>query len=181
MIALVLFIVCLAGAVLAARDFHRAAKPPQASEPETHEASPAVQAPPKRAVEYARAMIQIRVPSDADLWLGSERNKQSGRSRSYQTPPLEVGKDYEVARAPAGSKATGLRIRRAASRFGPVVMSRSILPNASRPRRRATNEHPKEPRTSKRFLSRLPCVVFYRARPFFLFFAVAHAPSISVR
>jgi uncharacterized protein (TIGR03000 family) len=32
---------------------------------------------------------------DADLWLGGERCKLIGRSRSYQTPPLEVGKDFE--------------------------------------------------------------------------------------
>jgi uncharacterized protein (TIGR03000 family) len=40
------------------------------------------------------ARIDVRVPSDAELWFDGRRTGQSGSERTFHTPPLEKGQGY---------------------------------------------------------------------------------------
>jgi uncharacterized protein (TIGR03000 family) len=40
------------------------------------------------------AIIQIRVPADAELWFDSHKTSQQGGERLFTTPPLAVGRSY---------------------------------------------------------------------------------------
>ncbi len=57
-------------------------------------ASPAEQPEPLAKAGQAPATIRVRLPSDADLWVGGVRTTSSGPSRVFMTPPLDSGKLY---------------------------------------------------------------------------------------
>ncbi len=57
-------------------------------------ASPAEQPEPLAKAGQAPATIRVRLPSDADLWVGGVRTTSSGPSRVFMTPPLDSGKQY---------------------------------------------------------------------------------------
>jgi uncharacterized protein (TIGR03000 family) len=40
------------------------------------------------------AMIHLRVPGDATVWVEGERTQQTGTERDFVSPPLDPGKDY---------------------------------------------------------------------------------------
>jgi uncharacterized protein (TIGR03000 family) len=41
-----------------------------------------------------KAHIWLRVPADAEVWVGDVKTKQSGDSRYFFSPPLTPGKKY---------------------------------------------------------------------------------------
>lgn len=52
-------------------------------------APPAAPAPQK-----SPAVINVRVPAHATIWIEDQKMTQSGMIRSFQSPPLEPGKTY---------------------------------------------------------------------------------------
>jgi uncharacterized protein (TIGR03000 family) len=40
------------------------------------------------------ARVDVRVPADAELWFDGHRTSQTGRDRTFHTPPLEKGQGY---------------------------------------------------------------------------------------
>jgi uncharacterized protein (TIGR03000 family) len=63
-----------------------------AHEPALVHAEPTVPAP--FAADPTAAMLNVRVPTDAVVWLEGNPTKQSGASRLFVSPPLERGHDY---------------------------------------------------------------------------------------
>jgi uncharacterized protein (TIGR03000 family) len=47
------------------------------------------ESPKKRSVR-----VNLRVPGDAKIWFDKSQTKQTGTTRSFQSPPLDVGKEY---------------------------------------------------------------------------------------
>lgn len=49
--------------------------------------------PPQNAVQNT-ALIDVRVPPNAELWFGNDRTSQTGQLREFETPELKQGKEY---------------------------------------------------------------------------------------
>jgi uncharacterized protein (TIGR03000 family) len=39
-------------------------------------------------------LVNLRVPRDAKIWFGGSQTNQTGTMRSFESPPLPVGRDY---------------------------------------------------------------------------------------
>jgi uncharacterized protein (TIGR03000 family) len=62
----------------------------------------------REATPEASAVIQVRVPADAELWFNGAKTEQTGTLRTFESPPLEVGTRYAYdvkARWTEGGKA----------------------------------------------------------------------------
>ena len=64
-------------------------KPPE-TKPKPADTKPAT-APGK---EKAAGIIVVQVPENATIWIGDQKMTQTGTKRSFQSPPLEPGKNY---------------------------------------------------------------------------------------
>jgi uncharacterized protein (TIGR03000 family) len=40
------------------------------------------------------ALVNLRVPSGAKIWFNTYQTKQTGTARSFETPPLDAGKEF---------------------------------------------------------------------------------------
>jgi uncharacterized protein (TIGR03000 family) len=38
--------------------------------------------------------VNLRVPSDAKIWIDGSETKQTGASRSFESPPVAAGREY---------------------------------------------------------------------------------------
>lgn len=46
------------------------------------------------AVDPGCALLDVRVPADAEVWLEGAKTQQTGDSRQFVSPPLKPGQDY---------------------------------------------------------------------------------------
>ena len=63
--------------------------------------------PPVSKVAGNAALVEVRLPADADLWFDGHKTAQTGSDRSFRSPALEPGQDYAYdvhARWAAGGK-----------------------------------------------------------------------------
>jgi len=70
--------------------------------------------------DNTRAFVLVQVPTEAQVWLDGRQGKQTGPSRTFRTPPLEPGVEYEYdvrARWPAEDRLVD-RTRRVKVRAG---------------------------------------------------------------
>jgi uncharacterized protein (TIGR03000 family) len=74
---------------------HAALSPPSAAAP-AQESSQAEGAKAAKA-DQAPATLVVLLPAEANLWVEGKKTTQSGRSRTFQTPPLDPDQDYEYA------------------------------------------------------------------------------------
>ena len=84
---------------------HLAAHTPATSDTANNESKKII--PPPSDDADSRALLLVQVPATAEVWLEGRQGKQTGPSRTFRTPPLEQGVEYEYevrARWPADDR-----------------------------------------------------------------------------
>jgi uncharacterized protein (TIGR03000 family) len=46
------------------------------------------------AIPTDRAVLTVRVPTEATVWIQDAQSKQTGAERTFVSPPLEAGREY---------------------------------------------------------------------------------------
>lgn len=67
---------------------------------------------PEYVVPANAALIEMRVPANAEVWFSGEKTQQSGEARSFVTPALEPGHNYAYRIKVTWTGAKGEKVER---------------------------------------------------------------------
>lgn len=67
---------------------------------------------PEFVVPRGAALIDLRVPANAEVWFSGDKTQQTGADRSFVTPSLDEGHNYAYRIKVAWTDAKGQRVER---------------------------------------------------------------------